>query len=170
MGLRGYNSSVFTICRATSIKNPGFLPLLSQFLIEASVSLPAKDDLDRMESAIRSDRVRFYMAMTEEQRVIGVVSLTMGFSTMRMAPFAMLGDLYVHPGHRGRGAAAALLVSAMDAAHQERCSLVTTNTAAGMEGLFERYKWERSEGTMSYEVDLDGPPPSLTITGELVFD
>ena len=113
-----YNASVFQVCRATSIKNPGFLPLLSQFLIESGSELPEARDLELLDNAIRQDKVRFYMALEGEERVVGVVSLTLGFSTMRMQPFALLGDLYVHPGHRGRGAAATLLLAAMDAAHE----------------------------------------------------
>ena len=161
---------MFQIYRATSIKTPGFLPLLSQFLIESRRELPATQDLELLDDAIRQDRVRFYMAIEGEQRVIGVVSLTLGFSTMRMQPFALLGDLYVHPGHRGRGAAAALLLAAMDAAHEQRCGFLTTETAGGMEGLFQRFGWQTTTDVMAVEINLLGAPPSLTITGELVFD
>jgi GNAT superfamily N-acetyltransferase len=161
---------VFQICRATSIKNPGFLPLLSQFLIESSRPLPVAADLERLDDAIRKGSVRFYMALEGEERVVGVVSLTLGFSTMRMQPFALLADLYVHPGHRGRGAAAALLLAAMDAAHELRCGFLTTETARGMEGVFQRFGWAQTTDVLAFEVDTEGPPPSLTITGDLVFD
>jgi GNAT superfamily N-acetyltransferase len=161
---------VFQICRATSIKNPGFLPLLSQFLIESSRPLPGAPELELLDEAIRQGRVRFYMALEGEERVVGVVSITLGFSTMRMQPFALLGDLYVHPGHRGRGAASALLLAAMDAAHELRCGFLTTETASGMEGVFQRFGWEHTTDVMAVEIDTDGAPPSLTITGDLVFD
>ena len=36
--------------------------------------------------------------------------------------------------------------------------------------LFERYGWCRSSQILTYDVDLGGPPPSLTITGEVTFD
>ncbi|MBJ95995.1 MAG: hypothetical protein CMP23_16145 [Rickettsiales bacterium] len=165
-----YNASVFQVCRATSIKNPGFLPLLSQFLIESGSELPEARDLELLDNAIRQDKVRFYMALEGEERVVGVVSLTLGFSTMRMQPFALLGDLYVHPGHRGRGAAATLLLAAMDAAHEMRCGFLTTETAAGMEGIFQRFGWAHTSDVMAVEINLGGAPPSLTITGDLVFD
>ena len=161
---------MFQICRATTIRNPGFLPLLSQFLIESSKPLPVASDLERLDEAIRQGRVRFYMALEGEDRVIGVVSLTLGFSTMRMQPFALLGDLYVHPGHRGRGAAATLLLAAMDAAHEMGCGFLTIATAGGMEGIFERFGWAQTTDVMAVEINLDGAPPSLTITGDLVFD
>ena len=161
---------MFQICRATSIKNPGFLPLLSQFLIESRSKLPVASDLELLDNAIRMDKVRFYMALEGEDRVIGVVSLTVGFSTMRMQPFALLGDLYVHPGHRGLGAAAALLLAAMDAAHEMNCGFLTTETAGGMEGLFQRFGWQHTSDVMAVEINLNGAPPSLTITGDLVFD
>jgi len=153
-----------------SIKDPGFLPLLSQFLIERSRQLPDTAALDVMENAIRQDRVRFYMAMEGERNVVGVVSLTFGFSTMRMQPFALLSDLYVHPGHRGRGAASALLLAAMDAAHEARCGFLTTESAEGMEGVFERFDWERTTDVMAVELDLSGPPPSLVISADFHFD
>ncbi len=160
---------VFEICVARSIKDPGFLPLLSQFFIENNVSVPNASAFETMEGSIRSDRIRFYMCM-EEGRVIGVVSLTLGFSTFRMKPFALLGDLYVHPGHRGRGAAAALVLAAMDGAHREGCAYVSTLAAQTMEGIFERYGWARTPQALTYEIDVQGAPPSLTLTGEITFD
>jgi GNAT superfamily N-acetyltransferase len=160
---------MFEICIARSIKDPGFLALLSQVFVEQGVGMPDKSAFDKLENAIKSGRVLYFMAL-EVDRVVGVVSLTFGFSTLRMRPFALLADLYVHPGHRGRGAAAALVVAAMDNAHREGCDYVTTQTAEGMEGIFERYGWARDARTLTYPVDLDGPPPSLTITGEIKFD
>ena len=56
-----------------------------------------------------------------------------------MQPIAMLSDLYVHPGHRGRGAARALVLAAMDDAHAQGCAWVTSETSQGLEGIFERY-------------------------------
>ncbi|MCP4873217.1 MAG: GNAT family N-acetyltransferase [Proteobacteria bacterium] len=160
---------MFEICTARSIKDPGFLPLLSQVFVEQGVGMPDKEAFDTLENAIKSGRVRYFMAL-ESDRVVGVVSLTFGFSTVRMKPFALLSDLYVHPGHRGRGAAAALVVAAMDDAHRERCDYVSTQTAAGLEGIFERYGWSSDVRTMIYHVDLEGPPPSLKITGDFTFD
>ncbi len=160
---------MFEICTATSIRDPGFLQLLSQVFVEQGVGMPDKEAFDALENAIKSGRVRYYMAL-EEDRVVGVVSLTFGFSTIKMKPFALLGDLYVHPGHRGRGAAAALVMSAMDDAHRNGCDYMTTQTAEGMEGIFERYGWVQEARVLRYPVDLDGPPPSLKITGEITFD
>jgi len=162
-------SRMFEICTARSIRDPGFLALLSQVFVEQGVGMPGKESFEVLENAIKSGRVRYFMAL-EGDRVVGVVSLTLGFSTVRMRPFALLSDLYVHPGHRGRGAAAALLVAAMDDAHRERCDFVSSHTADGMEGIFERYGWTRDVRTMIYPVDLDGPPPSLKITGDFTFE
>ena len=41
---------MFQICRATSIKNEGFLQLLSQFLIESGQGLPDTSTLELMDS------------------------------------------------------------------------------------------------------------------------
>jgi GNAT superfamily N-acetyltransferase len=161
---------VFETCRTTSIKDPGFLQLLSQFLMEAGHPMPDKDALDRLEGAVRTDRIRFYMALAEGGRVVGVVSLTTSFSTRRMSPYGIVSDLYVHPGYRGRGAASALLLAAMDGAHASGCSYIVTENADGMEGVFDRVGWESKVGLMHYEVNLDAAPPSLTITGEITFD
>ncbi len=161
---------MFEICLARSIKDPGFLQLLTQVFVESGRSVPDTAAFDELEGAIRQDRIRYYMALEEGGRVVGVVSLTTGFSTLRMRPYGLVGDLYVHPGHRGRGAAAALVLGAMDGAHRAGCAYVTTDSAAGMEGLFERYGWCRSSQILTYDVDLGGPPPSLTITGEVTFD
>lgn len=162
-------SAVFEVCTARSIRDPGFLALLSQVFVEQGVGMPDTAAFDDLENAIKSGRVRYFMAL-EQDRVVGVVSLTFGFSTIRMKPIALLGDLYVHPGHRGRGAAAALIMAAMDNAHRERCDYVTTQTAEGMEGIFERYGWATSNRTLLYDVDLEGAPPSLKITGDFTFD
>ncbi len=160
---------MFEICRATSIKNPGFIQLLSQFLIERGQGVPDTAMLDQLESAVRMDRIRFYMAL-DGDRVVGVISLTVSFSTMNMCPYAVLGDLYVHPGHRGRGCAAVLLMGAMDGAHEAGCNRIITERYDGMEGIFDRYGWYKSNQLMAYKVKLDQAPPSLTVTGSITFD
>jgi GNAT superfamily N-acetyltransferase len=161
---------MFQICRVMSVRDPGFLPLLSQFLVEWQGPSPDAAALGRLEQAVKQDRIRYYMALEEGRGAVGVVSLTFGFMTLQLQPMALLGDLYVHPGHRGRGAAAALLLAAMDAAHEARCGMVVTASAENMEGIFERYGWKRRNLAMAYEVDLLGPPPSITITGDVKFD
>jgi len=110
------------------------------------------------------------MALETDQRVVGVVSLSMGFSTIKMQPIAMLGDLYVHPGHRGRGAARALVLAAMDQAHAQGCAWISSETSWGLEGILERYGWQPVQDVMRYETDLAGPPPSLGLTGDFTFD
>ncbi len=163
------SAPVIEICRATSIKNPGFIQLLSQFLVQSGADLPDGAALDTMENAVRMDRIRYYMAL-EDGRVVGVVSLTMGFSTQHMKPYAVLSDLYVHPGHRGRGVAAKLLASSMDGAHEAGCFRMVTESHVGMEGIFDRAGWKDGERVMQYSIHLDEAPPSLTITGSITFD
>ena len=161
--------AVIEICRATSIKNPGFIQLLSQFLVQSGASLPDSAALDLMENAVRMDRVRYYMAL-EEGRVVGVVSLTMGFSTWHMKPYAVLSDLYVHPGSRGRGVAAKLLIGSMDGAHEAGCFRMVTEAHKGMEGIFDRAGWRDGDAVVQFSIHLDEAPPSLTITGSITFD
>ena len=161
---------MFQILRARSCRDPGFLQLLSQFLIESGAGLPDSESFEHLETAIQTGRIRYFMALESDQRVVGVVSLTAGFSTIRMKPIAMLSDLYVHPGHRGRGAARALVLAAMDDAHAEGCAWVTSETAQGLEGIFERYGWVTVERVLRYTPDLNGPPPSLGLTGDFTFD
>ncbi len=161
---------MFEICAARSIRDPGFLMLLTQVFVERGAGMPDRAAFDVLENAIQQGKVRYLMALEEGGRVIGVVSLTFGFSTIRMKPFALLADLYVHPGHRGRGAAAMLVRSAMDEAHSAGCDYIVTETAGGMEGIFERCGWAEGKAVMRFDVDLEGPPPSLNITGEITFD
>ena len=160
---------MFQICRATSISNAGFLALLTQVFLENNLGVPDKAALDRFENTIRQDRVRFLMAL-EGPRVVGVISVTFSFSTMNMRPYALLGDLYVHPGHRGRGCAAALIVAAMDAAHNEGCTHAVTVSDDGIQGIYERFGWEKNKHALGVELDLSGPPPSLLMTGDFHFD
>ncbi len=160
---------MFQICRATSITNDGFLALLTQVFLENDLGVPDKAALDRFENTIRQDRVRFLMAL-EQQRVVGVISVTFSFSTMQMRPYAILGDLYVHPGHRGRGCAAALVVAGMDAAHREGCAHCVTVSYEGLQGIYQRFGWTPRQDTLVTEMDLDGPPPSLLQTGDFYFD
>lgn len=163
--------SVFDIARTSSIKNSGFIELLTQFLLEFGRPVPDREALGRMEEAVRTDRVRFYVAL-EEGRVVGVVSLTFSFSLTLMCPWALLSHLYVHPTHRGRGAAARLLLGAMDAAHEARCGSISTDLAGPLEGLFSKYGWQQplEGGLTGCLIDLDGPPPSLKLDGEITFD
>jgi GNAT superfamily N-acetyltransferase len=161
--------AVIEIVRATSTRNPGFIQLLGQVFVERGLSVPDTVAIDRLEAAIRQDRVRFYMAL-RDNRVIGVVSITFGFSTLQMRPFALVGDLYVHPGHRGIGAASALLLAAMDGAHGGGCGTMTTRLDDVLGGLFERFGWQRGVEHMETALDLAGPPPSLTFTASFRFD
>lgn len=153
------------ICRATSIKNPGFLQLLTQCIVESGFDIPDREALDRMENAVRQGQLRYYMALEEGGRVVGVVSLTVSFAATAMKHYGIIGDLYVHPSARGRGTAAALLFTAMDAAHDAGCNHLVTLTAGGMEGLYERAGWLEDKTPLRYEIDLEGPPPSLSQTG-----
>lgn len=157
------------IVRATSTANPGFLQLLSQVFVERSMTMPDRQALDRLEAAVRTDRVRYYMAL-RDNRVIGVVSLMFGFSTLLMRPQAMVGDLYVHPGHRGIGAAARLLLAAMDGAHELGCVELSTDLGDTMEGLFDRFGWHHTKAHMVTTIDPAGPKPSLKVTGSIIFD
>jgi GNAT superfamily N-acetyltransferase len=106
----------------------------------------------------------------ENRKVIGVISLSLCFSMPRMRPYAMLSDLYVHPGHRGRGAAAYLLVGAMDASHRDGCAFLTTDLGEPLVGIFLRHGWNEDGGALTVEIDPEGPPPSLTLTGDWQFD
>ena len=161
---------MFQICRATSIANDGFLALLTQVFLENDLGVPDKPALDRFENIIRQDRVRFLMAL-EQQRVVGVISVTFSFSTMLLRPYAILGDLYVHPGHRGRGCAAALVAAGMDAAHSEGSSHCVTVSSDGLAGIYQRFGWApKEEGALIVQLDVDGPPPSLLQTGDFYFD
>jgi GNAT superfamily N-acetyltransferase len=165
-----YDGHVFQICIARSCRDPGFLQLLSQFLIESGEPLPDTAAFEHLETAIQMNRIRYFMALETDQRVVGVVSMTFGFSTVKMQPIALLSDLYVHPGHRGRGAARALVLAAMDDAHAQGCAWVTSETSQGLEGIFERYGWEHTSTMLRYMPDLEGPPPSLALTGDFTFD
>lgn len=161
---------MFQICLARSCRDPGFLQLLSQFLIESGEPLPDTTAFEQLETAIQMGRIRYFMALESDQRVVGVVSLTFGFSTVKMQPIALLSDLYVHPGHRGRGAARALVLAAMDDAHSQGCAWVTSETSQGLEGIFARYGWVQTPQMLRYVPDLQGPPPSLVLTGDFSFD
>ena len=161
---------MFHICVARSCRDPGFLQLLSQFLIERGSQLPDSEAFELLETAIQTGRIRYFMALETDQRVVGVVSLSFGFSTLKMQPIATLGDLYVHPGHRGRGVARALVLAAMDDAHAHGCAWISSDNADGVEGIFERYGWFQSHASLRYEPDLGGPPPSLGLTGDFTFD
>jgi GNAT superfamily N-acetyltransferase len=141
------------------------LQLLGQFRVETGLSMPDTAALDRLESALRQDRIRYYLALAEPGAV-GVVSLTVSFSTFAMRPYGVIGDLYVHPGHRGRGCAANLLIAALDGAHEAGCAFVATSSAAGMEGLFQRIGFVPAGAVHQRDIDLGGPPPSLAVTGE----
>ena len=159
---------MFDIVRATSIADPGFLQLLTQVYLESGNKVPDKAALDRLENAIRFDKVRYYMAL-EQNRVVGVISLSLGFSTMDMRPIGYAGDLYVHPGHRGRGCAHALILAAMDGAHEAGAPRIFAASAQGMEGVYARLGWITGE-SLTVAIDLESAPPSLITTGRIVFD
>jgi GNAT superfamily N-acetyltransferase len=101
-------------CRAAAIE------LLARFLEEEGFATPPARlvaNLDRM----LADDTCWVAVMTDGNHSVGVVTVT----TMLYVEWGRLGeigDLYVIPGHRGRGFARRLIAAAVDWAGRRSCS------------------------------------------------
>ena len=69
---------------------------------------PTDRDRERLKEAIEADSIRFYGAW-DDGVLVGMCSVTTGFSTFDYAPSGVFEDFYLCPAYRHRGAARELL-------------------------------------------------------------
>ncbi len=122
-----------------------------------AVGEPGPDDAGRSRIAEAAARgaIEFHVARDGETPV-GLGSMTVGFSTYRASPIALLDDVYVAPDHRGQGVARLLCDSLRAAARERGCASVLGGCSAADVAIWAHFGF-RPIGTLM-ACDLGVPP------------
>lgn len=83
---------------------------------------------------------------------VGFTQLYPSFSTVSLQPLLILNDLYVLPGHRGKGWGEALLKKAQEYCAEAGCKglALETGTENPARHLYERLGWEQDAHCFHY--------------------
>ncbi len=114
---------------------------------------------------VRSEMLTVYTASTGSPRdapPIGLATAHAVPASLALGRFWQLRDLYVLPGYRRQGTAAALVGAVREAAlaaGASRLSLVTELDNHAALGLYRRLGFKPVEGVATLSLDLARPPP-----------
>ncbi len=113
-----------------------------------AIGEPVADDeaWRRIASAAERGAIDFHVARAARVPV-GLASMSVGFSTYRAAPFALLDDVYVVPERRRRGVARALVAALVASARQKGCASILGGCSPGDVPMWERLGF-RTIGTL----------------------
>jgi len=136
------------ITLATLSDIPQLLPLLESLFSQEQEFVPDNTlQLQGLEQIIRNRDVGDILVATENNTVVGMVSLLYTISTALGGKVALLEDMIVSPGSRGMGVGTSLLQQAQKHAQLVGCKRITlltdqVNTAAHR--FYERHGFSRS--------------------------
>ncbi len=101
----------------------GFVRLMTQFYEHAGNDVPPRGDIERLfHKAVDPHTNLSYLLACVGERAVGLLSLTFGESSYKVAPFAWCDDFYVEEEHRRLGVGARLVQAAALAAAEQGCS------------------------------------------------
>jgi GNAT superfamily N-acetyltransferase len=112
-----------TIRQATGADLPSVFSMLEAYLAAIGESGLEEAGCDRIAAAIDRGDIVFFVARDGEEPV-GLCSITIGFSTYKASPFALLEDYYVAESHRGEGTARLLVEAAAAFATARGCASI----------------------------------------------
>jgi len=127
--------------------------LLSRFLATIGEADPGAEGYARIRSAAERGAIEFHVARDGEVAV-GLISLTVGFSTYHAAPFALLEDLFVEESHRGCGVARRLIESATAEATARGCGSLLAGIGATDLRMWEHLGFRRIGLLVARDVPL----------------
>lgn len=142
-----------TVTRAFEPDMPALLEILGAFL--AAIDDPPLDETStrRMEAAIRDGKIRFFLAR-QSDTVVGVCSLTIGFSTYHASPFGVMEDFYIVPEKRKTGIARIMMTRLLSEAEQEGCRSVLLGCGDQDMGLYESFGFKKIGNMMARDLPL----------------
>jgi len=91
--------------------------------------------------------------LDHNQRLVGFAQVYFSFSSLRLAPFWVLNDLFVAPDARGQGVGRVLLTSLQTLAHKRGASgimLDTSQTNTAARALYESEGFEANLASVYY--------------------
>lgn len=135
--------------QATNEHIPQMADLLAVLFSEEAEFRPDREKQIRALRMIVSapERGNIFVA-TEEDEVVGMMSLLFTISTAQGAPACWLEDMVIRPEHRGKGIGTKLLSHAVAYAKSNgftRITLLTDRTSDKSIHFYERHGFQRSE-------------------------
>ncbi len=94
--------------RITETETGALWEIHRAYKAEIGEEAPGEADRERLEAAIREDRIRFYGAWDGDV-LVGCCSVTVGFSTFSYAASGVFEDFYIRPDCRHKGIARELV-------------------------------------------------------------
>lgn len=131
------------------VRSPGpheyvpFRRLFVAFYEHAGNEIPPEHDLRRLFEKALDPTVNYeVLAAFADGAMVGMVSLTFGESSYRVAPFAWCDDFYVDEDRRSQGVGRVLLAAAQEMASSRRCACVLVGVATRDERALAFYQRE----------------------------
>ena len=111
------------------------VPLLQAYKIEIGEELLSAGQTERLTEAVRQGLITFYGAFIDGI-LVGMCSLTVGFSTFNCRKTAVFEDFYVATAYRKTGVARELVDFACEQAKQQGVATVTVGCCDGDVGMY----------------------------------
>ena len=126
--------------------------ILNQFLVSIGETSLDDDSKKRIKKAIAERKIYFYTAQKDES-IIGVCSLTIGFSTYRSSPIGIMEDFFVVPEMRGKGIARLLMGNLLSAAQKEGCGSVIIGCDNDDMPMYEHFGFKTIGNMMAIDIN-----------------
>lgn len=130
----------------------GLFDVLDGFLTHAGEAPLDEAAKERLGEAVAQGRIVFFAAR-QAGEVLGICSLTVGFSTYRTSPIGLMEDFFVVPQARGRGVGRLLVERLLAEASQQRCGSVLIGCGADQIPMYEHFGFKRLGTMMAIDVD-----------------
>ncbi len=146
------------IRHATPVDLQVLLPLVQGYRVFYKQQPDAVREREFIENHLRNGTSTIYIAEADGNAA-GFMQLFRTYSTVHLAPSWILEDLYVDPGYRKRGIAAALLQRALEHAREDGAYgmfLETANDNVAAQSVYEAAGWSREGRFIKYNAPLSG--------------
>ena len=136
----------FAVERLRDAEDEQLLRLESGFKQEIGEDAPTEAMQRKLQDAIRSGRITFFVARCGE-RAVGMCSVAPCFSTFSCAESGVFEDFYIEPAFRGKGLARRLAQAAQAWCRTSGISSLTVSCAPCDEGMYQVLGFDTRLGT-----------------------
>jgi len=129
--------------RQATVEDSGVIAQLMTQLTEASGYEGWQVSPERVEESLRkmADNDAYQVLLAEDEgQVVGLLSLSFRHTLFHLAPSALIDELVVEQGHRGRGVGQRLMAEAIERCRAAGCCEVEVSTERSNEAAQEFYR------------------------------
>ena len=129
-----------------------FQKIIKEFYNYAGDTIPQEEEIQILfNNAINEESNLIFIGAFDNNSIMGILSLTFGESSYKVAPFAWCDDFYVDKTHRNKGIGKSLLQKAKEIAKNKKCS----NILAGVgKDEIETQKFYNATGFLDMQCKL----------------